>query len=117
LTRLSTRPWRRQSGALPIAVAAAMPNGLAGCVVSPVQPRFAGEVVAVAPPAAQVEVICVPHAAGCVWLGGYRNWVGGRHVWVGGRWDVPRPGYYLEPHVRVHAGADSRLREGHWARR
>jgi hypothetical protein len=113
---LSTRPWRRLSGAQLIAVSAATLTGLSGCVVTPVQPRFVGEVVTVAPPAAQVEVFGAPPVPGYVWIGGYWNWVGGRHVWVSGRWEAPRPGYYWEPHVWVHTGAGWHLREGHWAR-
>jgi hypothetical protein len=113
----SSSNWRRISGGILIAASALTLTGLTGCVVTPVRPRFAGEVVMVAPPAPQVEVIGVPPAPGHIWIAGYWGWVGGRHVWVGGHWDAPRPGYYWEPHVWVHTGAGWQLREGHWARR
>jgi hypothetical protein len=113
----SSSNWRRISGGILIAASALTLTGLTGCVVTPVHPRFAGEVVMVAPPAPQVEVIGVPPVPGHTWIAGYWGWVGGRHVWVGGHWDAPRPGYYWEPHVWVHTGAGWQLREGHWARR
>ncbi len=115
LRRLSS--WRRVFGTLLIAASVATVFGLTGCVVEPIRPRFVGEVVTVAPPPAQVELIGVAPAPGYVWMGGYWSWVGGRHVWVAGHWDAPRPGFYWEPHAWVHTGSGWHLREGHWARR
>ena len=79
--------------------------------------HFIGEVVTVAPPAPQVEVVGVAPSPGYIWEAGYWNWEGGRHVWHPGRWEAPRPGYYWEPHVWVHEGNGWRMREGYWARR
>ena len=78
--------------------------------------RYVTEVITVAPPPAQVEVIGVAPQPGWVWQPGYYNWVGGRHVWVAGEWVAPRPGYRWEPHVWVKEGGGWRLREGFWVK-
>lgn len=90
--------WQRALAGLSIAGIAT----LAGCVATPVQPRFVGEVVMTAPPVPQAEVIGVAPAPGYIWIGGFWNWVGGRHVWVQGHWSAPRPGFYWEPRLGAH---------------
>ena len=87
---------------------------LSGCIVE--EPRYRPEVVTVAPPAPQVEVVGVAPAPGYVWIGGYWNWAGGRHVWVPGRWEAGRPGYHWVPHHWVAYRGGWRLDRGHWAR-
>lgn len=101
--------------------------GLSACVVTPVGPPVAAEVVGprfvtpevipVQPPPPREEIIGVAPQVGFIWAPGYWNWEGGRHVWVGGRWIPPRAGYYWEPHTWVHVGNGWHLREGYWARR
>lgn len=98
-----------------LAVATAAMTGCATEAVA-VRPHF-GEVVTVAPPLPQAEVMGVAPFAGAVWAPGYWNWVGGKHVWVAGRWEHPREGLYWEPHTWVHVGGGWHLREGYWARR
>ncbi|MBI3369270.1 MAG: YXWGXW repeat-containing protein [Burkholderiales bacterium] len=87
-----------------------------GCVVAPYGYGYGygGEVVSVAPPAPQYEVVGVAPVAGNIWIGGYWNWVGGRHVWSPGYWSAPRPGHVWVPHAWVHAGGGWRLQHGHW---
>ena len=93
---------------------------LGGCVVAPAPgyyyPGVYSGVVAVAPPAPQVEVVGVAPSPGYVWFGGYWNWVGGRHVWVGGHWGPGRAGYHWVPHTWSHTGGGWRMSRGHWAR-
>ncbi len=99
---------------------AALAIAAAGGLASPAfaqHEHFIGEVVTVAPPQPQVEVIGAAPSPGYVWEAGYWNWEGGRHVWHAGHWEAPRAGYYWEPHVWVHEGAGWRMREGYWARR
>ncbi|HMK84526.1 MAG TPA: hypothetical protein VK437_01095 [Steroidobacteraceae bacterium] len=106
----SLRGFKAGAGAALLAAAL-----LGGCVVAPA-PGYYGPVVAVAPPAPQVEVVGVAPTPGFVWFGGYWNWVGGRHVWVAGHWGPGRPGYHWVPHAWVHEGGGWRMHEGHWAR-
>lgn len=108
--------WTRGASAAAV-IASAGVVGLTACTVTPLQPRFVGEVVVAAPPPAQVEVMGVAPVPGAVWISGYWNWVGGRHVWTAGRWEAARPGYYWEPHVWVHTGNGWHLRDGRWVRR
>src|SRR5262245_46306414 len=87
---------------------------LSACAEEVVErPRYREGVVAVAPPAPEVEVVGVSPRPGWVWEPGYWNWQGGRHVWVNGVWVAPRPGYRWEPHAWVHEGKGWRLREGY----
>ena len=94
---------------------------LTGCIVVPAGhgPYYGGggEVVAVAPPAPQVEVVGVAPFPGYIWLGGYWGWSGGRHAWVGGRWEAPRPGYGWAPHQWHREGQGWRFAPGRWERR
>ena len=108
---------------------------LAGCVVAPLpRPYYGGppapvygpgpgpayggegEVVGVAPPPPQYEVIGVAPFVGAVWIGGYWGWSGGRHVWVPGRWDHGRPGYRYVPHRWEQSGRGWHQQPGHWQR-
>jgi hypothetical protein len=90
---------------------------LAACAEEVVErPRYGAEVVTVAPPPPQVEVVGVAPHPGWVWEPGYWNWQGERHVWVAGTWVAPRPGYRWEPHAWVKEGKGWRLREGYWVR-
>ncbi len=81
------------------------------------RPRYRTEIIEVAPPAAQTEVIGVAAHRGWVRRDGYWDWVGGKHVWVQGAWIEPRPGYRWVPHAWVREGRGYRLREGYWAHR
>ena len=81
------------------------------------RPRYRTEIIEVAPPAAQTEVIGVAPHRGWVHRDGYWDWVGGKYVWVRGAWVEPRPGYRWVPHVWVREGPGYRLREGYWAHR
>jgi hypothetical protein len=107
---MSKKSWVRAGAAL--ALGAAL---LSGCVVAPVGP-YPGEVVAVAPPAPQVEVYGPAPAVGYVWIGGFWRWYGGRHVWVGGHWEAPRPGYHWVPHRWEPVRGGYRAVPGYWAR-
>ena len=91
---------------------------LSGCVVEarPARVVYEGPVVAVAPPAPQVEVVGVAPTPGYVWFGGYWGWVGGRHVWVNGHWGPGRAGYRWVPHHWVATGGGWRMAPGHWER-
>lgn len=92
-----------------------------GCVVAPLGGAYGGggygEVVNVAPPAPQYEVVGVPPVVGQIWIGGYWGWGGGRHNWVPGRWSAPRPGHGWVPHQWQRSGNGWRLNPGHWQRR
>ena len=90
---------------------------LGACVEEVVErPRYREGVVAVEPPAPQVEVVGVAPRPGWVWQPGYWNWQGDRHVWVNGAWVEPRPGYRWEPHAWMREGKGWRLREGYWVK-
>ena len=91
-------------------------NVLGGCVVVHAQGYYGGTVVAVAPPAPQVEVAGIAPTPGFFWFDGYWNWIGSRHIWVGGHWGPGRAGYHWVPHTWVRAGRGWRMHEGHWAR-
>ena len=110
-----------QRGAL--ALACAGMSMLIGCVVAPVGPygsyggyASAGDVVGMAPPAPQSEVIGVAPVLGHVWLGGYWRWGGGRHHWVPGQWAAPRAGHAWVPHAWARVGNGWRFNPGHWRR-
>jgi len=93
-------------------------SALSGCVVT-ARPAYygGGALIAVAPPAPQVEVVGVAPFPGAFWIGGYWRWTGERHEWVRGRWEAPREGYRWVPHTWVHERGGWRLAEGHWAHR
>lgn len=90
---------------------------LGGCVVTARPAYYGGAVVAVAPPAPQVEVYGAPPVAGYFWAGGYWRWTGERHIWVPGHWQAPRPGFRWVEHRWVRGPAGYHFEEGHWARR
>lgn len=76
-----------------------------------------GDVVTVAPPPPQQEVIGVAPALGYLWIGGYWGWNAGRHSWVPGYWSAPRQGHSWVPHNWERQGNGWRLNQGHWQRR
>jgi WXXGXW repeat (2 copies) len=78
---------------------------------------YDNDVVVVAPPTPQVEVVVSPPGPGFFWIGGYWNWVGGRHVWIGGRWEAHRHGYGWAPHQWHRHGNGWRQASGRWERR
>jgi hypothetical protein len=98
---------------------------LSACIVVPSGRRYSnevpyaggGEVVTVAPPQPEYEVVGVAPVAGYIWIGGFWNWVGGRHMWVGGRWEAPRQGYGYVPHRWQQDGRGWRANPGRWERR
>jgi hypothetical protein len=90
---------------------------LGGCVVTARPAYYGGAVVAVAPPAPQVEVYGAPPVAGYIWTGGYWRWTGERHVWVAGQWRAPRPGFRWVEHRWVRGPGGYHFEEGHWAHR
>jgi hypothetical protein len=92
-----------------VAALVALAAALGGCVVVPARgygayppaPVYSGgpdDVVAVAPPPVQYEVVGVAPYPGWFWLGGFWSWRANRHVWIGGHWEAPRPGYRWSPH-------------------
>lgn len=101
-----------------ITAAAALGSVLSGCIVVPAH-RYGydeADVVAVAPPPPQVEVIGVAPGPGYFWIGGFWTWVGGRHVWQRGHWEPGRPGYRWTPHQWQRDGRGWRQSPGHWDR-
>jgi hypothetical protein len=99
------------------AIITALAASLSACVVYPARGYYVGPVVAVAPPAPQVEVYGVAPGPGYFWVGGYWGWEGGRHVWHGGNWERPRPGYAWVPHRWVHERDGWHFAQGHWNHR
>jgi len=93
---------------------------LSACVVAPLGPyggpAGGGELVTVAPPAPQYEVVGVAPVVGHIWLGGYWGWHSGRHHWVPGYWSAPRPGHVWVPHSWARVGGGWRLNNGYWRR-
>jgi hypothetical protein len=118
-----------------LAVVLAAGTALSGCIVVPAGHRYGGggavvvngggqgvvvsdgELINVAPPQAQVEVVVAPPGPGYFWINGYWNWIGGRHVWVGGRWEAHRQGYQWAPHQWRREGNGWRMAPGRWERR
>ena len=100
----STAHLSRRRLGLVLALAAA--GTLSACIVVPAG-RVHGsrppdddddrDVVTVAPPAPQVDVVIAAPGPGYFWIGGHWGWLGGRHVWVGGRWEAHRPGWRWAP--------------------
>ena len=113
--RLTSRSkWRRSLLVFALATNTIVLSACAEEVVA--GPRYRGEVVTVAPPVVQSEVIGVAPHPGWIYQPGYWDWVGGRHVWVHGAWVAGRPGYRWEPHAWVREGNGWHLREGYWVR-
>lgn len=104
---------------------------LSACIVVPSGRRYAtegryvdegpyangGEVVMVAPPQPQYEVVGVAPVPGYIWIGGFWNWIGSRHLWIGGRWEAPRQGYGYVPHRWQQDRRGWRSEPGRWERR
>lgn len=91
---------------------------LGACVVVPAGRYYGnGEVIAVAPPPAQVEVVGVAPGPGYFWINGYWGWAGGRHVWTAGHWEGHRPGYAWVPYQWHREGSGWRAEHGRWERR
>jgi hypothetical protein len=106
--------WQRGLIALAIAAGSVALSACAEEVVA--GPRWRGEAVAVAPPAAEAEVIGIAPHRGWVYQPGYWDWEHGRHIWIKGSWVEGRAGYRWVPHTWVHEGGGWRLREGYWAK-
>ena len=113
---------RRRLG---LALALGLSASLGACIVVPVgRPHdgrsrsdgddYGGEVVTVAPPAPQVDVVIAAPGPGFFWIGGYWAWVGGRHVWIGGRWQAHRPGLRWVPYGWYRQPGGWRARPGRW---
>ena len=105
-----------------LALAALLGSLLGGCVMVPVGPPYGGppqggEIVMVAPPPVQAEVIAVAPGPGYFWIGGHWAWQMNRHVWVGGNWQAPRAGYAWVPHGWYRRGNGWHEGHGHWASR
>lgn len=102
--------------------AALLATLLSGCYVVPIgYPRGggapqAGEVIEVAPPAPQYEVVPAAPALGYVWIGGHWTWHLGRHLWIGGRWAVPPGGHHWVPHRWERGPRGWSSHPGHWQR-
>ncbi len=47
------------------------------------------EVVEVAPPPPEREIIVARPSPSHVWVGGYWTWRAGKHVWISGQWNTP----------------------------
>lgn len=114
---LSASRLARSSRWIPAALLTAL---LSGCYIVPAgYPRGgypAGEVVDVAPPAPQYEVVPAAPGLGYVWIGGYWNWQLGRHVWVGGRWALPPAGHTWVPHRWERGPRGWSSYPGYWRR-
>ena len=117
------QPQRARLGLL---LALGAPLVLSACIVVPVGHRYGsggpspenddGDVVTVAPPAPQGEVVVAAPGPGYFWIGGYWGWIGGRHVWVGGRWDTYRPGWRWVPFGWGRYRHGWRASPGRWER-
>ena len=117
------QPQRARLGLL---LALGAPLVLSACIMVPVGHRYGGggpyaenddgDVVTVAPPAPQVEVVVAAPGPGYFWIGGYWGWIGGRHVWVGGRWDTYRPGWRWVPFGWGRYRHGWRASPGRWER-
>ena len=92
--------------------------GLGGCVVVPAEPHghADGPVVAVAPPAPQVEVIGIAPGPGYFWVGGWWTWSGNRYIWRPGHWALQRPGQRWSAHAWHRGPGGWYARPGHWRR-
>ena len=116
------QPQRARLGLL---LALSAPALLSACIVVPVGRRYGGghqqdyddgDIVTVAPPAPQAEVVIAAPGPGYFWIGGHWGWIGGRHVWVGGRWDAYRPGWRWVPYGWSRYRHGWRASPGRWER-
>lgn len=95
---------------------------LSGCYVVPLGypggggSPYAGEVIDVAPPAPQYEVVPAAPALGYVWIGGHWTWHLGRHLWIGGRWATPPSGHHWVPHRWERGPRGWSPHPGYWQR-
>ena len=116
------QPLRRRVG---LALALATAGALSACIMVPVgrtyggrQPDYddEGEVVGVAPPPPQVDVVIAAPGPGYFWISGFWGWIGGRHVWIGGHWAPHRPGWRWAPFGWYPYARGWRARPGRWER-
>lgn len=116
------QPVRRRLG---LALALAGASALSACIMVPVgrtqgsrsyDDDEEGEIVGVAPPAPQVDVVIAAPGPGYFWIGGHWGWLGGRHVWHGGRWQAHRPGWRWAPYAWHRHSRGWRGRGGRWER-
>ncbi len=109
---------------LVLGFAAAAGSLLGGCIVVPAGRHYGGrgpqseddEVVSVAPPAPQVEVVVAAPGPGYFWIGGHWGWIGSRHAWIGGRWEGYRPGWRWAPFAWMPHRHGWRRNPGRWER-
>jgi hypothetical protein len=112
LSAMTIKHWARRA-LLPVAGVFALAT-----VVLAGEREAKAQVIEVAPPAVQVEVVPAAPAVEYVWTPGYWGWRPGRgHVWVAGRYVVARPGYaWFAPHW-AHRGRYYHFVPGRWHRR
>lgn len=109
---------------LVLGLAVATGSLLSGCIMVPTGRYYDGrapqpeddEVVGVAPPAPQVEVVVAAPGPGFFWIAGHWAWIGGRHAWIGGRWEGYRPGWRWLPFAWVPFRHGWRRNPGRWER-
>ena len=110
---------------LRLVMALASSSLLGACIVVPVGCRYGGrevdaydddEVVTVAPPQPQGEMVIASPGPGYFWIGGHWGWFGGRHAWMGGRWEAHRPGWRWSPFAWMRHRHGWRAAPGRWNR-
>jgi len=87
------------------------------CVVRVVEPvvPLGAEIVTVAPPGDQLEIVTVAPGPNHVWIKGHWAWRG-RWVWEAGFWEVVRPGHrWVDGHWTAHRHGWAWV-PGHWHR-
>lgn len=110
--------------ALVLGMALATGGLLSGCIVVPAGRAYGGrpqelddgEIVVLAPPPPQVEVVVAAPGPGYFWIAGHWGWMGGRHAWVGGRWESHRPGWRWVPFGWAPYRQGWRASPGRWER-
>jgi hypothetical protein len=123
VTRLSSfsdsSPSSSASLARRIARRAFLPLAIAGAVAVTVfvgERDAAAQVVEVAPPSVQIEVVPAP-VVGQVWVPGYWGWRPRRgHVWYAGHYVVAHPGYVWRGPRWVQRGRYYHFVPGRWHR-
>ena len=114
------QPIRRRLG---LVLALATAGALSACIMVPVgrtqgtrsyDDDEEGEIVGVAPPPPQVDVVIAAPGPGYFWIGGHWGWLGGRHVWHGGRWQAHRPGWRWAPYTWHRHSRGWSGRGGRW---
>lgn len=76
----------------------------------------APQVVSVAPPAPQVDVVTAPPSPTHIWISGYWRWNRGRYAWAPGHWAGARAGYFWAPGHWVRRGSRWHFSGGFWQR-